>query len=391
MDRWSIALVVLGFGLAIALAGGVTVSSSPATDRIHVADGPPSASTDEHLTPWAETAAPADATHLDPLDVQREGQLQVHFINVGQADATLVVTPSNTTVLIDTGHGRDDGEYVLQYLDAHGVERIDYLVATHGHWDHIGGHPAVIETYERERDGVGTLLDPGVPHTTRTYDDYLDAVEAHELPLRVVRSGDDVAWDPALDVSLLNPPEEPQSAELNDDSLVFHVEYADASVLLPGDAETVAEHRMVTRYGDELEADLYKAGHHGSNTSSNSWFVDRVDPEIAVVSSAYASPFGHPTEEVLATFARQEVATYWTAVHGSTVAVTNGTDWEIHTQAERTTDPRTVRAEAAVPVHPAAGVQQSQPTRELPPPTVGDFADCVPSVRPGSAPVCALP
>ena len=395
MDRWQLGLIVLGVGLAVAVTGSVVDGPVHGTDRgPEIADGPPSASPDRHITPWANasevdgangsagqgangsgsedatvttvggangTVAEGTTPPLQTLDAEREGELAVHAINVGQADATLLVTPSNEVVLIDTGHGRDDGEFVLDYLDAHGITRIDYLVATHGHWDHIGGHPAVIDRYERELDGVGELLDPGVPHTTTTYEAYLDAVEDHDLTLQVVREGDDLEIDPALEVTVLNPPEGDRAEELNEDSIVLHVEYDEASVLLPGDAERDAERRLAERYGDELSADLYKAGHHGSNTSSNPWFVDHVDPEVALVSSAHESPFGHPNDEVLVTFTYQDVETYWTAVHGSTVAVTEGDDWDYYTQANATTDPREIRAEPEVPVRPEGGVELNRP------------------------------
>ncbi|WP_290812260.1 ComEC/Rec2 family competence protein [Halovivax sp.] len=397
VGRWTAAALLFGLGLSVALAGGMVVDPSPQDGpQPEIADGPPSADADQPDPPWeaaldgpttAETAPGGPTTaettpggpttedagsnaHLAPLDAERDGELQVHFINVGQADATLVVTPSNATVLIDTGHALDDGEYVLDYLEAHGIERIDYLVATHGHWDHIGGHPAVIETYEAELDGVGTLFDPGVAHTTRTFESYLDAVEAHDVPLRVVREGDAVNWDDDLDVSVLNPPDEDRADELNDDSLAFRVEYDEASVLLPGDAEWEAERRMAGTYGDDLDADLYKAGHHGSNTSSTPSFLARVDPDVAVVSSAYESPFGHPNEEVLATFAHQGVETYWTAAHGSTVAISDGGGWDIRAQANATTDPRVVRAEPPATAHPAAGVPQPQSASEAPVTTV---------------------
>ncbi|WP_254861556.1 ComEC/Rec2 family competence protein [Halovivax gelatinilyticus] len=358
MDRWHLGCLAIVLALAVALAGGVSVGSP--TDPIELAPGPQSAPDDEHLPPWVEADDRPPAS-LSTIDSDRDGEFQVHFINVGQADATLLVTPSNETILIDTGHSRDDGAYVLEYLEAHGIDRIDALVATHPHWDHIGGHPAVIEAYETERDGIGVALDPGVAHTTSTYGSYLDAIEDHDVPLRVVREGDPIDWDSALDVSVLNPPEDERAEVLNDESLVFHVEYGETSVLLPGDAEGEAEYRMAREHGDDLDADLYKAGHHGSDTSSTAPLLERVDPEIAVVSSAYRSPFGHPDDDVLTRLARQDVTTYWTAVHGSVVAVSDGEAWTLRTQADRTTDPRLVRAEPAVAAHPAAGVRHASP------------------------------
>jgi len=126
-------------------------------------DGPESVETDDdNATGESNETEPGD--HSDTDDVTNEsgvdpppGELEIHHIDVGQADSTLLITPDGETILIDTGHWTDDGETVVDYLDRHDIDRIDHLIATHAHADHIGGHAEIITEYETERDGIGTI------------------------------------------------------------------------------------------------------------------------------------------------------------------------------------------------------------------------------------------
>lgn len=266
----------------------------------------------------------AGCTAPDP-DPDPDDEVTIHHLDVGQAEATVIQTPADETVVVDTGNWWQDGEPVLDYLDAVGIEHIDHLVATHAHADHIGGHAEVIEAFETERDGIGLLYDPGIPHGTATYEEYLDAVEAHDKELLLLEEGDSLPVD-GLDVMALNPPTGESGDELHYNCVTLHVEGGDASYLVTGDAEADAESRMVEAWGSQLAADVYQTGHHGSSTSSSTAFLDTVDPARTVVSSAFDSQFGHPHDEVLLSLDAFDIETYWTGVHeGTTVTVENGT------------------------------------------------------------------
>lgn len=268
------------------------------------------------------------------------GDLEIHHIDVGQADSTLVVTPSNETILIDTGDYRDDGATVVDYLRARGIDRVDHLVSTHGHADHVGGHPAVIEYLEEEGEGVGAVYDSGVPHTTATYDEYLDAIEAYDVTLYEVAAGDTLPLESdGLEATVLNPPENGTGDDVDDNSVVLDLEFGEFSYLTTGDIAERTERRLVETHGDDLAADAYQAGHHGSSTSSSDPFLDAVDPEVAVVSSALDSRYGHPHDEVLDAFADRGVETYWTGVHGTVVLTTDGSEISVATEREGATDP----------------------------------------------------
>jgi competence protein ComEC len=303
-----------------------------------------------------ETTAAFDAGSDPPGDRSLDatgGNLSVHFIHVGQGTSILVVGPSGETLLYDTGNWNDDGEHVLDYLRAHDVDRIDYLVTSHADADHVGGHAEVIDYYETEADGVGAVYDPGIAAASRTYEAYLDAVERHNVTLYRTQAGDEIPIAGAA-VRALAPPEGYlEGRDRNENSLVLRVARGNVSALLTGDAETRTERYVTETYGADLNATVLAAGHHGSNTSTGSQFLAEVSPRVAVVQSAYDSPYGHPHREPLERLADRGVATYWTGVHGTTVFETDGERVVVRTQRDAPTDPLELRS--APGVSPGAG------------------------------------
>ena len=312
--------------------------------------GPDGTATDGAATDGTPTPAGTTGTAPPP-----NGTLVVYVIDVGQADATLLRTDEET-MLIDSGGWRDDGETVLEYLDARGVERIDHLVSTHAHADHIGGHEAIIDRYETERGGIGAVYDSGVTHTSRTYERYLDAVERHDVRLFEVRSGDEIPLEGAAATVL--SPSPPVGDDLHDNGVSVSVAAGETSFLFTGDAERAAESRLLGTHGKRLDVDVYQAGHHGSDTSSAPAFLDAVDPAVAVVSSGYDSQFGHPHDEPLRRFAERGIRTLWTGAHGSIVFESDGERIVVRTQAAATTDPLELKAA------PEAGADPTDPTAE---------------------------
>ncbi|MFT4947552.1 MAG: competence protein ComEC [Natronomonas sp.] len=289
-----------------------------------------------------------DASPTPAGDFEANGTVEVHNINVGQSASTLIVGPTGETMLIDTGHYQDDGEYVLEYLQRHNIDRIDYLVTTHNDADHIGGNAAIIEYYETEADGVGAVYDPGIAASTNTYNAYLDAVEQYDVTLYETRGGDSIPFE-GVDVQVLGPPEPYLENEArNENSIVLRLAYGQTSFLYTGDAEEAQEEYLVEEYGSQLDSTVYKAGHHGSSSSSSDALLDATDPEAAVISSAYDSQYGHPHEEVLQNLAERSIPTYWTATHGDVVFVSNGEGVSIRTQAAAPTDPLSIRDSGSI-------------------------------------------
>ncbi|MFW5999966.1 MAG: lamin tail domain-containing protein, partial [Halorubrum sp.] len=147
-----------------------------------------------------------------------------------------------------------------------------------------------------------------------------------------------------VDVDVLGPPEPYlESESRNENSIVLKLTHGETSFMLSGDAEDDQEEYLIDTYGAELRSTVLKAGHHGSSSSSSEPFVDAVEPQAVVVSSAYDSQYGHPTEEVLQRFANRSIPTYWTATHGDTVLVSDGNGVSVQTQRDAPTDPVSIR------------------------------------------------
>ncbi|BBL68733.1 MBL fold metallo-hydrolase [Methanoculleus chikugoensis] len=244
------------------------------------------------------------------------GDLVVHFIDVGQGDSILVEF-RDKTMLIDAGE-RGMGERVIAYLEERNVERIDVVVATHAHTDHIGGLADVISAYP-----VGRFVDAAQPHPTATYENLLALVEDLGIPYTAAERGQTVALDPDLEILILNPAAEP-IGEVNQDSVVLKVTYNEISYLFMGDAEKPAEKSMMEA-GLDLDADVLKVGHHASRYASSAEFLSAVSPAISVISVGAGNDYGHPHEEAVERIEATGSRIYRTDLDGTVIVATDGT------------------------------------------------------------------
>jgi competence protein ComEC len=261
--------------------------------------------------------------YLDSLLNQQEppapvdGQVEFHFIDVGQGDAALIRTPEGN-ILIDAGTNDAEDELVA-YLKAEGITELAYAVFTHPHEDHIGGADAVLDYCE-----VKNVILPEVTATTVVYNRMMDAIETEgatviiAVPEATYTVGD-------LKMTILGPIGS-NYKDMNNDSSVLRADFGESSVLYTGDAEDVSEKEMLEayRFGGKLDCELLKVGHHGSENSSTEAFMDAVTPEMAVISCGEGNKYGHPTAEALSRLDARKV-TYWrTDLLGSIVIISNG-------------------------------------------------------------------
>src|ERR687895_968501 len=275
-----------------------TTLGSPNFGSLVFDPGSPSLNTSERPIPRPEPSPSANSSMEITPEIQPSQNLIMSFIDVGQGDSILVILPNTKTLLIDGGERQSSGK-VLSTLQEYGLSYIDVIVATHPHADHIGGLIDVINTVN-----VGQVLDSGQMHTTQTFEDLLDAIYNKQIPLRSVSEGESINLDPTVKIDVLNPPASiPDGAnnegEFNDNSVVLKLTYGNFSALLTGDMEERNEARLVFNNATILDADVLKAGHHGSRTSSSTAFLNAVTPEAVIISLAAGNNYGHPHQEAL--------------------------------------------------------------------------------------------
>lgn len=235
--------------------------------------------------------------------------LRVHFIPVGQGDATLVEFPGGRTMLVDAGgsaFGSDPGRRVVApYLRRLGIARLDWIVGTHADVDHIGGMPAVAERLRPH----SFLFDPDAGPRMERLARLAAARRTEREPVTGRRS-----WRVGgVSVRMLRPEVETDTRD-NDRSLVTILEYGGRRVVLPADIEAETERRMRQRLPES--AAVVKVPHHGSNTSSTPAFLDRLRAEVAVVSAGRYNPYGHPHPTVERRYRRRDIDWLETARHG---------------------------------------------------------------------------
>lgn len=243
-------------------------------------------------------------------------QLNVHFLNVGQADSILIQTPNRQTVLIDAGT-HDAGWSVVKYLLALKIKRIDVLIATHPHEDHIGGMPEIINSFT-----IGQVYMPKVGHNTRAFEDTLQAIQAKGLKINTAKAGLALRIDPALNTEFLGP-NETEYEDLNDCSAVLKLTYGKTSFLFMGDAGKVAE-RQILQAGFNVKADVLKVGRHGSNAATTGEFLNIVTPAYAIISVGAHNDFGLPSKNMVARLKKMGVRYFRTDENGTVVIRSDG-------------------------------------------------------------------
>lgn len=273
------------------------------------------------LFPARETPGMQSQDELqdDLRDDLRDDLVEVHFIDVGQGDSIYIKTPSQD-ILIDGG---ERGDTVVDYLRSQDVDDLELVIGTHPHSDHIGGLINVFEEIP-----VKEVMDPGVVHTSKTFEDYLTLIDEKNMIFTVVRAGTKRVYDDGVVIEILSPVN-PDSDNLNDASIVARLTFGDIAFLFTGDAETPSENEMLIA-GAPLKSTILKAGHHGSSTSTGDDFLEAVSPEAVVIMCGYDNSYGHPHREILEKLDVADVEVYRTDLQGSIVFVTNGRDYEVY-------------------------------------------------------------
>jgi competence protein ComEC len=274
-----------------------------------------------------------------PLPPASGDPLRVFVLDVGQGDSVLVVAPGGKTALVDAGNP-GNGKKILAVLEREGIKQIDLFVATHAHADHIGSADEIIRGTT-----VSSVLDSGVAHTTKNYEDFLKAVEEKGARLIEAAPGQTFDMGGGAVLSVLAPIPPPFTEDQlrsggnvpNANSIVARLDYGDFSMLLTGDAEAQTEARLIEN-GARLEADVLKVGHHGSKYATSETLLRRGAFKAAVISAGYDNRYGHPSPEVLSRLKAADVRLYRTDLQGEIKITTKGREDDFQIETEHRAD-----------------------------------------------------
>lgn len=249
------------------------------------------------------------------VDVEElEGDLTIHFIDVGQADSILIVQGEHN-MLIDAGTN-EAGKTVVEYVNSQGIDSFDYVVGTHPHEDHIGGLDNVINSFNIE-----TFLFPKTTSTTKTFKDVATAASNKGLKFTVPQVGSTYTLGDAT-FEILAPNSEKYEST-NNYSIVIKMTYGNNKFVFTGDAETISEAEILNN-GVDLSADLLKIGHHGSYTSTSAEFLKAVSPKYAVICVGEGNTYDHPVKSVMERLKENNIDVYRTDESGTIIAVSDG-------------------------------------------------------------------
>ena len=271
---------------------------------------------EENLNISANTTNTISVNTVGNTVVSADSKLQIYYFDVGQADSELVIADGQV-MLIDAGNN-EDGQDVVNFIKGKGITKLNYVVGTHPHEDHIGGLDDVINSDLK----IENLWMPKIQTNTKTFEDVLDAVKNKGLKVTAPNKGDSFEIGKAkcevMTDSILN------KDNLNLSSIVIRLEFENNSFLFMGDAETANEKTRTW-----MKTDVLKVGHHGSNTSSSEDFLKQINPTYAVIMAGKNNSYGLPKQKILDRLAKIGAKVYRTDEEGTIMMISNGNNIEV--------------------------------------------------------------
>ncbi|MHB9943119.1 hydrolase [Clostridium sporogenes] len=245
----------------------------------------------------------------------KSNELKVHYIDVGQGDSILVQT-KDKNILIDSGT-RKSSDNLINYFKKQHIKKLDYVIATHPHEDHIGGMPKVIDEFE-----IGNFYAPKKTANTKIFKDMILQLKKKNLKINVAKKG--ISLDLSNDSSLdFLAPVKDNYENTNDYSAVIKITHGNTKFLFTGDAEKTSE-RDILNSNVDLSSNVLKVGHHGSHSSSSKEFLDKVNPKMAIISCGKNNDYGHPHKETMKELKKRNIEIYRTDIDGNILLTSDG-------------------------------------------------------------------
>ncbi|MDU5111535.1 MAG: ComEC/Rec2 family competence protein [Clostridium sp.] len=241
-------------------------------------------------------------------------EITVNFIDVGQGDSILIQV-NNKVMLIDSG-AKSEKERLVEYLDTLNLQTIDYVIATHPHEDHIGNMAYIINKYK-----IKEFYAPKASSNTSAFENMIESLSRKNLKINILKADiNSINLGNNTKVEVLTP-NLTHYENLNNYSPIIKVTYGEVSFLFTGDAEGALEEEVINK-SYNLKSDILKVSHHGSSTSTSKEFLNKVDPNIAIISVGEDNTYGHPTKETLNILSNIKV--YRTDINGTIIISSNG-------------------------------------------------------------------
>lgn len=242
-------------------------------------------------------------------------EFTVHYIDIGQGDSELIQI-NNKNLLIDAGPTKSTDK-LLSYLNSINIKKLDYVIATHPDEDHIGGMSTIIHTYPIEK-----FYAPKKTVTTKAFEHMITELKSKNMNIDVPKPGMQLDLGENIKAQIIAP-NNTKYEDTNNYSIVLKVSYGNTKFLFTGDAEKLSEREILDKNYD-ISSNVLKIGHHGSSTSTSDEFLDRVSPEIAIISCGKDNKYGHPHKETLRKLKNRNIRIYRTDIDGTIVLTSNG-------------------------------------------------------------------
>lgn len=287
-----------------------------------------------------ERKADSHTESVEVSDVGEDSFFEVHYIDVGQADAALVLCDGQA-MLIDGGN-RADSSLIYSYLKSRNLSYLDYMICTHPHEDHAGGLAGALNYA-----AVGTAYAPVTDYDSDVFRNFKKYLAEQEVEITVPKAGDKFSLGSA-EVTVVGPATTDSVSKLNNTSIVLRITYGETSFLFTGDAER-EEEQAILEAGYEIQSTVLKVGHHGGAASTTYPFLREIMPEYAVISVGEGNLYGHPTEDVLSRLRDADVTVYRTDKQGTVICSSDGRTVSFSGERQTDAEKKEEEKEAAQP------------------------------------------